>query len=147
MSLRAASTARSPIASTLLKARTEAGSATGNGDVRTVVESVIADVRERGDAAVREYSAKFDKWAPSEFLLTPEQIAEVIARVPQQIIDDIRFVQDQVRTMAHAPARIARASSNWRRSRVSPWDRRTSRSQRPARTSPAAATPCSPPRT
>lgn len=100
MSLRAASTARSPIASTLLKARTEAGSATGNGDVRTVVESVIADVRERGDAAVREYSAKFDKWAPSEFLLTPEQIAEVMARVPQQVIDDIRFVQDQVRTMA-----------------------------------------------
>ena len=36
-------------------------------EVRQVVEEVIADVRERGDAAVREYSQRFDKWAPEQF--------------------------------------------------------------------------------
>lgn len=69
-------------------------------DVRATVESVIADIRERGDEAVREYSAKFDNYAPESFLLTDEQLDEIIARVPQQVIDDIVFVQQQVRHMA-----------------------------------------------
>lgn len=69
-------------------------------DVRATVESVIADIRERGDAAVREYSAKFDNYAPDTFLLTDEQLDEIVARVPQQVIDDIVFVQEQVRHMA-----------------------------------------------
>ena len=70
------------------------------GSVRATVEAVIADIRERGDAAVREYSAKFDDYAPESFLLSPAEIEEILARVPQQVIDDIRFVQQQVRAMA-----------------------------------------------
>lgn len=70
------------------------------GEVRATVEAVIADIRERGDAAVREYSAKFDGYAPESFLLGPAELEEILARVPQQVIDDIRFVQEQVRAMA-----------------------------------------------
>ena len=33
--------------------------------VRDTVATVIADVRERGDAAVREYSERFDGWSPT----------------------------------------------------------------------------------
>ncbi|BCW42681.1 histidinol dehydrogenase (plasmid) [Arthrobacter sp. StoSoilB3] len=69
-------------------------------DVRGVVESVIADVRSRGDEAVREYSEKFDKWSPEGFRLTPEQINEAIARVPRQTLDDIVEVQENVRRFA-----------------------------------------------
>lgn len=69
-------------------------------EVRATVEGVIADIRERGDAAVREYSEKFDKYAPESFLLTKEQLEEIIARVPEQTIEDIKFVQEQVRVMA-----------------------------------------------
>lgn len=69
-------------------------------EVRATVESVIADVRERGDAAVREYSERFDGWSPEDFRLSPERIEEIVAGVPQQVLDDIRFVQDQVRAMA-----------------------------------------------
>lgn len=69
-------------------------------DVRQIVESVIADIRERGDAAVREYSKKFDDYAPESFLLTEEQLDEIVARVPEQVLEDIRFVQEQVRRMA-----------------------------------------------
>lgn len=68
--------------------------------VKSVVTDVIADVRERGDEAVREYSEKFDKWSPESFRLSPEQIDEIIATVPQQAIDDIKAVQDRVRGFA-----------------------------------------------
>jgi sulfopropanediol 3-dehydrogenase len=64
------------------------------------VEAVITDIRTRGDAAVREYSEKFDKYSPESFLITAEQLSEIMARVPQQVIDDIKFVQEQVRFMA-----------------------------------------------
>jgi len=68
--------------------------------VHETVTGVIADVRERGDAAVREYSEKFDKWAPESFALDGEQIERIIATVPQQAIDDIRTVQERVRVFA-----------------------------------------------
>jgi sulfopropanediol 3-dehydrogenase len=70
--------------------------------VRGVVEAVIADVREHGDAAVREYSAKFDHWSPDDFRLTEEQITAIVAGVPAQVIADIEFVQAQVRHFAEA---------------------------------------------
>lgn len=72
----------------------------GAGSVRETVEQVLADVRDRGDAAVREYSEKFDKWAPEEFLLSAAQIDEIIATVPDQVIADIKTVQARVRDFA-----------------------------------------------
>lgn len=68
--------------------------------VRSTVESVIEDIRQRGDAAVREYSEKFDNYSADSYLLTSAQLEEIVARVPQQVIDDIKFVQEQVRVMA-----------------------------------------------
>jgi sulfopropanediol 3-dehydrogenase len=70
--------------------------------VRTSVTEVIADIRARGDAAVREYSEKFDNWSPGSFKLSDSQVAEIIKTVPDQVIEDIRFVQQQVRTFAQA---------------------------------------------
>jgi sulfopropanediol 3-dehydrogenase len=70
--------------------------------VRATVRGIIADIRERGDAAVREYSERFDRWSPESFRLSDERIAEIVATVPQQVLDDIRFVQAQVRRFAEA---------------------------------------------
>jgi sulfopropanediol 3-dehydrogenase len=71
-------------------------------EVRKVVETVIADIRENGDAAVREYSSEFDNWSPGSFRLGQEQIAAIVAEVPEQVIEDIEFVQAQVRRFAEA---------------------------------------------
>ena len=68
--------------------------------VRATVTSVIDDVRERGDAAVREYSEKFDGWSPGSFRLSAEDIEKIVASVPAQVIDDIIQVQGRVRTFA-----------------------------------------------
>ncbi|MGH3645401.1 MAG: histidinol dehydrogenase [Mycobacterium sp.] len=68
--------------------------------VRETVTAVIADVRDRGDAAVREYSAKFDKWTPKSFRLDDQQIAQIVDTVPDQVLTDIRTVQERVRAFA-----------------------------------------------
>lgn len=69
-------------------------------NVRDTVASVIADIRERGDAAVREYSEKFDKWSPDSFRLDDAEIERIVAHVPEQVLADIRTVQENVRSFA-----------------------------------------------
>jgi sulfopropanediol 3-dehydrogenase len=87
--------------STVLKAATgSAGGLAPAPAVRETVAGVIEDIRQRGDQAVREYSQKFDHWAPESFRLAPEQVEEIMAGVPQQVIDDIRTVQGNVRAFA-----------------------------------------------
>ena len=68
--------------------------------VRGTVEGILNDVRSRGDAAVRDLSEQFDKWAPESFRLSDAQIQELVASLPQQTIDDIKFAQTQVRNFA-----------------------------------------------
>ena len=53
-----------------LKSAVAAASVTATHEqVSEVVRGIIADVRDRGDAAVREYSERFDHWAPESFQL------------------------------------------------------------------------------
>ena len=68
--------------------------------VRETVAQVIADVRERGDAAVRAYSEKFDRWSPPSFRLDADEIERIVATVPDQAVADIRTVQARVRGFA-----------------------------------------------
>lgn len=68
--------------------------------LRETVRTIIAAVRERGDAAVREYSQQFDDWSPPSFRLSDDDIEAAIARVPRQTLDDIREVQGNVQRFA-----------------------------------------------
>lgn len=68
--------------------------------VKTTVEGILADIQNRGDAAVRELSTKFDKWSPDSFRLSDEDIAAAVGRLPAQTIDDIKFAQTQIRKFA-----------------------------------------------
>ena len=68
--------------------------------VRETVEGILADVRQRGDEAVRELSEQFDKWSPASFRLSDAQVKELVDSLPQQTIDDIKFAQAQVRNFA-----------------------------------------------
>lgn len=70
--------------------------------VRQTVEGILSDVMQRGDEAVRELSAKFDRWEPKEFRLSAQEIDALIASLPKQTIDDIRFAQTQIRRFAEA---------------------------------------------
>jgi sulfopropanediol 3-dehydrogenase len=68
--------------------------------VRKTVENILAEVEARRDAAVRDLSEKFDKWAPKDFKLSPQEIERAIAEVPKRDLDDVRFAQAQVRNFA-----------------------------------------------
>jgi sulfopropanediol 3-dehydrogenase len=68
--------------------------------VSRTVSDLLIDIRSRGETAVREYSQKFDGWNPPSFRLTPQQISDLTASLPGRVIDDIAFVQDQVRRFA-----------------------------------------------
>ncbi|MBF8169815.1 histidinol dehydrogenase [Streptomyces olivaceus] len=71
-------------------------------DVTERVRAILDDVRAHGDDAVRRYSEKFDDWSPDSFRLAPDEIRRIVSRVPDTVLDDIRFVQQQVRTFAQA---------------------------------------------
>ncbi|OCL15138.1 histidinol dehydrogenase 1 [Glonium stellatum] len=81
---------------------TTGGVSSTSSSVAATVKDVIDTIRSRGDAAVREYSQKFDKWSPSSFKLSQSQIDAAIAACPKQIIDDIKAVQTNVRNFAQA---------------------------------------------
>lgn len=68
--------------------------------VRRIVEEMISDISNRGEVAVHQYSATFDKWDPASFRLTQAQIDECLAELTPQQIDDIKFAQAQVRNFA-----------------------------------------------
>src|SRR6266478_6616182 len=71
-----------------------------NVKVQETVAKIIADIRERGDAAVRELSDRFDGWSPPDFQLSRNEIDSLVASVPRQTIEDIRFAQAQIRNFA-----------------------------------------------
>lgn len=75
-------------------------SAEQRANVRATVVDVIEDIRQRGDVAVREYSERFDNWSPESFKLSDEQIEEIIATVPEQVIADIKVAQANIRGFA-----------------------------------------------
>jgi len=68
--------------------------------VRETVESILAQVDERKDAAIRELSEKFDKWSPKDFRLSAQEIEKAIAQVPKRDLEDVKFAQAQVRNFA-----------------------------------------------
>lgn len=74
--------------------------------VRDTVETILADVTARGDAAVRELSVRFDNWDRESYRLTSSEIEGCIHSLTNQDLSDIKFAQAQVRNFAQ----IQRAS-------------------------------------
>jgi sulfopropanediol 3-dehydrogenase len=79
---------------------------TQDAKVRGIVEDILLQIETHGDSAVREFSQKFDRWGPESFRLSREQIDACYTELDPQVIDDIRFAQEQVGNFA----RIQRAS-------------------------------------
>lgn len=68
--------------------------------VRALVESMLENVAQNGDKAVREYSEKLDKWSPEKFRISAEEAEAIVASLPEQVINDIKFAQTQIRNFA-----------------------------------------------
>ncbi|MDF2554211.1 MAG: hpsN 1 [Microbacterium sp.] len=86
----------------LKNAPTKSFTDTAQTDVAARVSDIIADIRGNGDDAVRRYAAQFDNWTAESFRLDDAQVEEIMATLDPQVIEDIVFVQNQVRTFAQA---------------------------------------------
>jgi len=86
----------------LKRGKPEAARADDDAKVRNVVETVLADIAARGDAAVRELSARFDHYEPASFRLSASEIAAAMQKVSPREMADIRFAQTQIRRFAQA---------------------------------------------
>ncbi len=86
----------------LKRGKPDAERAADDADVRATVETTLADIAARGDAAVRDLSQTFDGYAPPSFRLTPSEIEAAMSRVSDNDMNDIRFAQTQIRRFAEA---------------------------------------------
>lgn len=86
----------------LKRSKPEAERAEDDAKVRAVVESTLADIQARGDAAVRDLSQKFDGYGPESFRLSESEIEAAMSKVSARDMQDIKFAQDQIRHFAEA---------------------------------------------
>lgn len=77
-------------------------SASDNAPVEKLVGEIIAQVRERGDAAVREYSQKFDKADVEVFEVSEAERQEALDALDPQTRTDTEFAIANVRAFAEA---------------------------------------------
>ncbi|MGM0585823.1 MAG: histidinol dehydrogenase [Pseudomonadota bacterium] len=84
----------------LKEARSAEARAEDAARTRRVVETALADIEARGDAAIREMSEKFDDWSPDSFRLSEEEINACIDSLDPQAVADIEYAQTQIRNFA-----------------------------------------------
>ena len=84
----------------LKRGATTEAKADADRKVRDLVEAILADIENRGDAAVREMSIKFDGWDRDSYVLTDAEKQACLDQLSGQDLKDIEFAQTQVRNFA-----------------------------------------------
>lgn len=80
-------------------------SVSDNAPVETLVAEILAAVKAGGDAAVRDYSVKFDKADVAAFEVTPAEREAALAELAPQTRADTEFAIANVRRFAEAQLR------------------------------------------
>ena len=86
----------------LKKGKTAEDKAIDDAQVSEVVKNTLKVIEEKGDAAVREFSEKFDNYSPKSYKLSSSEIDSLISDVSERDMQDIKFAQEQVRKFAQA---------------------------------------------
>ena len=64
--------------------------------VSETVQNILKEIEVSGDKAVRNLSQKFDNYDPKEFKLSDRDIKEIISKVSEKDMEDIKFAQSQI---------------------------------------------------
>lgn len=75
---------------------------TDTGEIEETVKGVLVAVRERGDAALREFSRAFDQADVETFEVSPAEREAAVAALDPQTAADTRFAIERVRAFAEA---------------------------------------------
>lgn len=71
-------------------------------ELREMIAALMNDVQERGDAALRDYSEKFDGMRLEQFEVTAEEIEAARQACDEQLLADMRFGIERIRAFAEA---------------------------------------------
>lgn len=69
----------------------------GNEEQLKTVRQVLADVREKGDEAVKAYSRKWDGYAPENLRVTEQEIEEAVKSLDPQLVQDLKEAASNIR--------------------------------------------------
>ena len=70
--------------------------------LRQTVSAIIENVQENGDAALREYSEKFDGFVRDSIRVSREEIDAAYARMTEEEISDLKAALENIRSFAEA---------------------------------------------
>ncbi len=88
------------MATHLKKAQAAGTNAQNERKIQETVQLILEDIAQRGDAAVRDLSQKFDGYAPERFRLSDEEIEGCIAQVSDEEMRDMKFAHAQIKNFA-----------------------------------------------
>jgi len=74
---------------------------TDTAEARRVVDAMLAEIRAKGEAAVREYARRLDKW-DGEIVVSPAEVEQRTRAIPSHVKKDIEFAAAKVRRFAEA---------------------------------------------
>ena len=71
-------------------------------DLSARAAAIVADVRDRGDAALMEYAARFDGVTPTALRVPPEAFDEAVASLSSKALDAIESAAANIRAFHEA---------------------------------------------
>jgi histidinol dehydrogenase len=74
----------------------------GLEDVAKTVSAVLSDVRTRGDAALREYTAKFDKVELANFEVSEEEFEQALSLISPKLLEHLKFAAANIKAFHEA---------------------------------------------
>jgi histidinol dehydrogenase len=74
----------------------------GLEDVAKTVSAVLSDVRTRGDSALREYTAKFDKVELANFEVSEEEFQKALSGISPELLDHLKSAAANIRAFHEA---------------------------------------------
>lgn len=74
----------------------------GLEDVAKIVSAVLSDVRTRGDSALREYTAKFDKVELANFEVSEEEFQQALSSISPELLDHLKSAATNIRAFHEA---------------------------------------------
>lgn len=74
----------------------------GLEDVAKIVSAVLSDVRTKGDATLREYTAKFDKVELANFEVSEEEIQQALSSISPELLDHLKSAATNIRAFHEA---------------------------------------------
>ena len=74
----------------------------GLADVGETVSAVLSDVRMKGDAALREYTKKFDKVELADFEVSEKEFEEALSGIGSKLLEHLKIAAENIRAFHRA---------------------------------------------